>query len=457
MLTALSLLFCTGCTQFELSAENLMRPPALTTEQLNISTALEAAIGDSDIKYKYPETGDHRSSFLFYDLDRDGEEEALVFYQAASKGSSTWMNILDRKNGEWVSVFDLSSPNQETEVDFISFEPILENGSITIGWADDYRNGKCAVVYRYDGSVLYEVLEEDYDFVHFADLNQNGTLDLFTVLSDPFYGECTVSMFSESSSITGSTILERKSTLELPYDSAEIISVQEGYCDSVTPALFIDSLINISRNETQMVTQVVTAYGNDLVNLLDAENTDTELSKNTLRPTFTLCQDIDGDGIMEVPSVLPLPGYEEQEEQLYLTTYSRLGVGRTWQTVFRCVINEDHRYLLQFPERWVGAVTILSQPESNEWSFVRYNNSLEDSSSLLLRIKVYSVKDYHDRFERDELSLLGKQGLFEYYAYLPEDNGEAVSVENPGESAEYSNLSLAIDALELDELFRFLD
>ena len=73
LLAALPLLFCTGCVQFELSAEGLMRPPALTQEQLEISTALERAIGDSDIKYKYPETGEHRSSFLSYDLDKDGK------------------------------------------------------------------------------------------------------------------------------------------------------------------------------------------------------------------------------------------------------------------------------------------------------------------------------------------------------------------------------------------------
>ena len=120
-----------------------MHPPALTQEQLNISTALERAVGDDDIKYKYPEDGEYRSSFLFYDLDEDGQDEALVFYQAQSKGSSTWVNILDRQGEEWVSVYDLSAPNQETEVEFISFQPLLEEENcIVIGWGNEYLNDK---------------------------------------------------------------------------------------------------------------------------------------------------------------------------------------------------------------------------------------------------------------------------------------------------------------------------
>lgn len=439
LLAALPLLFCTGCVQFELSAEGLMRPPALTEEQLEISTALKSAVGDSDIKYKYPETGEHRSSFLFYDLDLDGEDEALVFYQAASKGSSTWMNVLDHQDGQWISVFDISAPNHETEVDFISFQPLLEQ-NIIIGWADEYMNEKCAVVYTYDGTKLNQVFEEDYDFLSFTDLNNDKKLDMVTVVSDPYYEESTVSLISSQKDITGKIKLELKDILELPYGSAEIISVQSGFTDVITPALFIDGNINISRSETAMVSQAISASGDQLVNLLDSDETEIMLSEQTIRPTHTLCQDIDGDGFIEIPSVSPLLGYEEEEEILYLTTFNRLGVAQSLLPVSRCVINEDHRYVLQFPERWLDKVTIISQPESNEWNFIRYNGSLEDSSSLLLRLKVYSSKDYHDKFESETFKLLGKQGLFEYYAHVPDNDDE-----------------LSISSLELDKLFDFLN
>ena len=440
LLTLLPLAFCTGCMQFELSAEELMRPPTLTQEQLEISTALERAVGDSNIKYKYPEAGEHRSSFLFYDFDKDGQDEALIFYQAASKGSSTWMNILDKEEERWVSVFDICAPNSETEVDFISFQPLLEDGNIIIGWADEYINEKCAVVYSYDGNKLTEVFQDDYDFIRFTDLNDDEKMDMITVVSDPYYEENTVSFITEETDITGKSTLECKDIIELTHGSAEIISVQSGFTDVITPAIFIDGQINLSRNQTLTVSQVISASGDQLINLLDLEDSEILLSDSTMRPTTTLCQDINGDGFIEIPSVSVLPGYDEEEDALYLTTFNRLGVGHSLLPVSRCVINEDHRYLMKFPERWLDKVSIVSQPESNEWSFIRYNGSLEDSSTLLLRLKVYSVKDYHDKFESDTFKLLGQQGLFEYYAHIPETEDE-----------------LAITSLELDSLFTFLE
>jgi len=421
LLAALPMVFLSGCMQFVLSAEDLMRPPALTQEQLDISTALERAVGDDDIKYKYPENGEYRSSYLFYDLDNNGEEEALVFYQAPSKGSSTWVNILDKQEDKWVSVFDLSAPNQETEVEFISFQPLIEGENcLVIGWADEYLNDRTAVVYRYDGKTLHSAFEEGYDHLNFYDLNNDDTLDMLAVSYDPYFEETTVSLINSVKSITGETVLERRSMLTLPYEGAELLSVQSGMVDNVTPGLFIDSKISVSRTENQYVTQVVSAYGAELVNLLDTE--DSRLSESTLRPTATLCQDVNKDGFVEIPTVTPLPGYEEMdsEDSLYLTTFNQLGVGRSWNPVGSYAINEELGYMVKFPSYWMGQVTILSQPESKEWNFIQYNNSLENSSTLLLRLKVYSSKDYHDKFESDSLQLLGTQGLFEYYAHIPQ-------------------------------------
>ena len=77
--------------------------------------------------------------------------------------------------------------------------------------------------------------------------------------------------------------------------------------------------------------------------------------------------------------------------------------------------------MLLFPERWLeDQVTLVAQPESGEWKFIRYTGSLEDDADPLLRIRVYSKNDYHDRFESENFFLLAERGLFEYYASLPQ-------------------------------------
>ncbi|MEE1392672.1 MAG: hypothetical protein U0K65_00750, partial [Negativibacillus sp.] len=130
------LMSCTGCSRLQTSVEDLMSPPVLTQEQAEIRSALSRVSGDSEIKYKYPQNGDYRSSFIFYDIDSDQVEEALVFYQSPSKGDSTWINILDRQDGQWVSVCETPAPDTTASIDFVSFEQLTDSQtvSLVVGW-----------------------------------------------------------------------------------------------------------------------------------------------------------------------------------------------------------------------------------------------------------------------------------------------------------------------------------
>ena len=97
--------------------------------------------------------------------------------------------------------------------------------------------------------------------------------------------------------------------------------------------------------------------------------------------------------------------------------------------------------MIVFPQRWLGTVSAVVQPEDGEWSFFAYTGQLGDTSTMLLKLRVYSAKDYHDKFDSDYFELIEQKGLFEYYAYIPASNSD-----------------LAITREELtEEMFFFLD
>ena len=58
----------------------MMHPPALSGENAGIQKAFEKAVNDKNIVMKTPTTGDYRSSFILYDFDGDGEDEAIALY-----------------------------------------------------------------------------------------------------------------------------------------------------------------------------------------------------------------------------------------------------------------------------------------------------------------------------------------------------------------------------------------
>lgn len=434
-----SLLLCaacslSGCSRLQTSIENLMSPPVLTQEQAQIRNALARVSGEDELKYKYPQNGDYRSSFIFYDIDSDGSEEALVFYQCASKGDSTWINILDRSSdGEWISVCETPAPNASADIDFVSFEHLTDSQTISlvIGW-EDSRSNKTVLAYQYLNHRLIPVFERDYTEIAITDLDSNGYTDLVLFTRQ---AQSTL-VFLACKTPDG---FETVDSFQLSRGIVSFDSILEGKVNENTNALFLDSTVDLYETPVQ-ITDVISAQPTPegtprLVNLLDSAAA--SLSADMLRPAQNLlCRDVNGDGIIEIPTVSPLPGYESvfDDDCIFLTTYHQLSQNGLIPQKSG-VINTQHRYMLVFPERWLNRVSAVLQPENGEWTFFAYNGTLDDTSMPLLKIRVYSAKDYHDKFDDNYFRLIGQKGLFEYYAYLPTSQGElAVTQEELSES-----------------------
>ena len=419
------MLGASGCSRLQTSIEDLMSPPVLTQEQAEIRSALSRVSGDSDIKYKYPQSGDYRSSFIFYDIDSDGSEEALVFYQSTSKGDSTWINILDRdSSGQWISVCETPAPDATANIDFVSFEHLVdtETVSLVIGW-EDTRSSKTLIAYNYQGGRLLSIYEREYTEVAITDLDDSGTTDLVLFTQQP---QSTL-VFLACRTDSG---FETVDSATLSHSIVSFDSIQTGKTADGQKALFLDSTVDLYETSFQVTDVIGIRLREDrspaLTNLLDTP--ESSLSQNTLRPAQNLyCRDIDSDGVIEIPTLSALPGYEDalDEDTLFLTTYNRLD-SAAGQLIAKQsgVINTQHRYMIVFPERWLGNVSAVVQPEDGEWTFFAYTGQLSDTSTPLLKLRVYSAKDYHDKFDTDYFELIEQKGLFEYYAYIPSSDSD---------------------------------
>ena len=402
-----------GCAFMDSSVESLMSAPRLTEEQSQLHAALETAAGTSDVRLKYPKEGQYRSAFVFQDLDNNGEEEAVVFYQADTRGPTAWVSILDYQDGQWVSVYDM--PGGGSDVDFVSFNPLLSRDSscMVVGWSDSQRTGRDVSVFRYDDLTLQEIFTRSYNDCAIFDIDNDG-LDEMVLLETTGTQERTyadlVAYEDGSLDITSSLVLNR--------GIQDMLQIATGFVSPYVPALFLDETMA----EDSTVTEVLALSLGELTNLTRPDR-DTDLSSETERTSRTVCRDVDSDGILEIPTETPLPGYDSyssEQEQFFLTQYNRLSGGELVPVASACV-NESQSYMLLFPDRWLeDQVTLVAQPESGEWKFIRYTGSLEDDADPLLRIRVYSKNDYHDRFESENFFLLAERGLFEYYASLPQ-------------------------------------
>jgi hypothetical protein len=123
-----------GCS-LQTGIEDLLSPPRLTTEQSMLYDALERAVGTDTFKLRYPRRGSYLSACIFWDINHDGENEAIAFYELTVGGTtSTWMSVLTKDGGGmWRSAMEI--PGEGSEIDLVSFARSPTQRLTTLLWA----------------------------------------------------------------------------------------------------------------------------------------------------------------------------------------------------------------------------------------------------------------------------------------------------------------------------------
>ncbi|MEF9983236.1 MAG: hypothetical protein RR710_01710 [Oscillospiraceae bacterium] len=411
----------TGCSPIALDIDDLMQPPSLSDEQAKIMEALKTSLSTDQIQLKYPRFGNYRSAFVLHDLDADGKNEALVFYeQSIGSTNIARINILDNENDEWRSIYDM--PGLGTDVEFVEFAHMINDKKfdILIGWTIGSNAAKTTLTaYSYDDAKLNKLIDYDYSIYKLID-RKDGMQELI-VLSDSLNDPTAKIIKKRTSKKLGVS-----STVKLSREAKSYHSAKLGKIDETSSALFIDEILF----DDSIATEVLMLDEPVLRNLMiNTDLTKNELFLSTIRPELISCEDINNDGVLEIPFQKLLQGYgdEDELENLYLTTYNSL-VDNQLLKKQDAILNQKDGYKIIMPQNWVNNVTVKVQQHNGEYSFVVFKNSLSESTSEILRIRVYSKDDYRDKFELEQFKNIAIKGAFEYYAYIPEDVDEKYKI-----------------------------
>ncbi len=419
----LCLMLLGGCASISMNAEDLLVPPRLNKRQTMVEEALQATVSPSSILYRYPQRGDYRSPFVFFDMDNDGLQEAMVFYTYRSGDDMVRAKVLrETKDGFFQQVRDITGDGDQ--VDFIQFAHVLDRQTycLLIGWQNTRKGSSTLGVYTYQGGDWAREAQMSYESLDVDDYLGDGLNEVLLIRKDSSdYYQLT---------LLGRTVDGRLSTIgELPLspDTTSVLQMCRGRLEDGY-AVYIDQ----RRADTYTGTEVVSVGRNGLQSLVGELNF--ELYSETFREEEVLSVDLQEDGSVEIPTLSELPGYVtgDELEPPPLTDYIRLSAsadqpGYSFQRVYSAAVNEEAGYLVFFPERWVGNVTIQRRPESNEWRFYKVDPVTDFATTELLRIGVYSTRDYQDQFTSNYIPL-AERGLFQYKAYIPATEGEPLAI-----------------------------
>ena len=424
----LTVIFITGCS-FGRSIDNLLTPPKLSVEQEQIYNALTDTTG-SAINLKYPKSGKYLSAFIIEDIDGDGENESIVFYE--KKGltinqNTLRINVLDHFNDKWQSVCDTSAEGSDIEKVIISKLGENDRTNIIIGSSLINNSEKSASIYTYREGIIEKTFSSVYSFMDVTDMDKDN-MNEFLIL----HGSSSSPAVSATYKLDSEGKYHEYKT-ELNGNFTEFDRLVYGNIGNQRTGLYIDAVSGSGFIQTDIIYMDSSGLNKVFSNPDDSLKTVRASGLNTI--------DIDSDGIYEIPVQTQFIGYDDvpESEQIKMTEWYIYN-GSELERKYSGYYSIAEGYMFIFPERWINHVTVKKDVINEELVFTEYKDDGSKGEELL---RIYI--SYDSASENDHISsgyqLIRTNGETSYMAYVPE--------------AKNNNLSLALGETAL--CFRFTE
>ncbi len=414
-----ALLLCSmalsGCSLGTFSVDTLVAAPKLSAEQQEIHRSLTETVG-TDITLKYPKGGDNRSAYVVANIDDEPSDEAIVFFEYNNlSNAKDGINVcvLDKNDdGEWKVEYRFSGPGTDIDKIIITKLGQNENTSIIVGYSTLSMNDKTLEIYNYEGSTLKLIATETYNAIETMDLNNDNYNELITVQAGADGANATASLLSIKDSQ-----LVKSSTTDIGCNADAIINCVKGKVSPTHKALMLDCRNPDGTVHTEFIYHRYSSLQNPVAQI--GQN----LMSYTNRPDGYYCADVDSDGVIEVPTLEVLKGYEllPSNEQLYLTTWNSYADFYSFNKKLSGFYSISMGYMVSFPESWENKVTVKYDSVTSEYVFYEFSTTLEDSNTELMRVAVCTKSESEQYFDSG-YALITSVGQIDYLVKIAPDS-----------------------------------
>ena len=409
-----------GCSGINFGVDTLLAAPKLTEEQTQIHQALIAAVGNN-ITLKYPKNGANRSAYVIANIDNESGDEALVFYEYTGDAAEDGLrvNLLDKdENGRWISVKEIAGAG--TEVDKVILTKMGNDSrtNILVGYQTLSGDEKTLEIYSYRSGDLARIGTTSYSVLETLDINNDGSNELVAIRR---------MTNSETGQVTSKAAL-------LQMDGEEVVMQQSiDMCDNVT-SYAKAKVGRLSDGRRVLCTDCLNAEGNLHTELVyyryQALQNPMALRSEKLLPICTrpagyYSADVDGDGVIEIPSTKPMLGYENvvAEEQLLMTSWMQYKDFYELEEKFSGYYAVSDGYAMMFPGRWADKVTVKKDSSTGETVFYKYGGDINADMTELMRVAV-AAKQQSQSYIYDGYEVVTSAGQLDYLVKLPTNKRE---------------------------------
>ena len=340
------------------SPQEVLAPPNPGGEFRQLQQAFENAVGPgTEYRLQYPDEGEYRSAYVFYDIDGDKERESLVFYTKNGDESNVRVNILEMRDDRWVSVLDESGYG--SKIDSVSFADLDADGAaeVILSWSLAGSDAsRTMTVHSADLSeakpAFKNLANMPYKAMLVYDMDNDGRQEILVL-----WNETTQKVQSNYAALMKMTSgglhqVGEPAVLDSTASLYDKVYLQEGK----TPIAFVDA----RKDDTTMFTEVLWWDGvNQRLRAPFTENA-TRTNQATLRSPAVPTTDIDENGLYEIPvALVGMPESEDEEEvPVPLSVWSVTGTADpgVLVPVEYSLVDTDNRYVLQIDEGYLNSL-----------------------------------------------------------------------------------------------------
>ena len=411
-LLLLACLLLAGC-RMDSTMEELFTLPRLPTEYTTLSRQLDQLLSEG-YEYMAPTSGRNIQSLQMVDIDGDGRDEALAFFRLNNGEKPLKIYVFHSREDsyELTSIIESSG----TAIDSIYYEDLTGDGrkELIVGWKISADVQTVTVYDMRPGPV--QLMQSNYTRLSFQELNGDGIPSLLLLRTNSDNQPVAEFCSWQEGSLSVSHRCALSSTMA---ELSQQGRVKSGVLQDGTPALFVTGV----EESAWMVTDILTVKNGELVNILlsDVTGVSSEIAPfSSLYP-----EDINGDGITEVPHPEPIPAWgnvgEDPCRRIDWYTYTSDGTKAAVVSTYHSV--EDGWYL-RLPDVWKDQILITRTAGTEEVTVTfSYRGDSGEPPQDVLRITKLTGSGREARATRGGRVILRRLPEIIYTAELLDANG----------------------------------
>ena len=378
-------LLLTGCAMR--TVEEMYALPKRSEEYKELQAAIDTAM--YGMTFSSPQSGENQQTVQMADLNGDGLDEYLVFAKGATEKPLQVLVFQRDESGRCRTLDTIGFNGQAFEqVEYVEF--------------DDQPGKELIVGFQVSDQVLRSVAVFTFRNGSAELLLMNGYTKMLPCNLSGGKSELMVLRPGEEETERGMAVLYsyrdgqivRSVETELSEHTSSIRRIMTGKLQDGTPAVFVTS----SSGDNTVVTDVFAVKDGHFTNI--AYSTEADTSIRTLLNYYVYAEDIDADGIPELPGLIamkPVSGWRGDEQKFLLRWYAMDVSG--WEVDKMYTFhNYNGGWYLQLNSQWASRMTV--EQEHGRFNFYVWDESYQVAIPLF-SVHVLTGADRDEKASQD--------------------------------------------------------